>query len=144
MDTEAKRLNRLVATSSTSLASRSARRSRNSSSGRSRRSSGGRWPSSGRTQRVSVTLPANLEPIEVDGAQIEHVLVNLIDNALTFSPEIPSSSNAAERRAHRSRRRSGPGLTDEQLGRIFEPFEYGARPSGAQDSGSRSHEVLLR
>ena len=38
-----------------------------------------------RGERVAVSLAPGLDPIEVDGVQIEHVLVNLIDNALKFS-----------------------------------------------------------
>ena len=37
--------------------------------------------------RVTVSLAADLPPVEVDGAQIGLVLVNLIDNALEFSSD---------------------------------------------------------
>src|SRR4029078_12973558 len=42
-----------------------------------------------RAGRVEVSLSPQLDPVEVDGTQIEHVLVNLIDNALKFSPDAP-------------------------------------------------------
>jgi two-component system, OmpR family, sensor histidine kinase KdpD len=85
-----------------------------------------------RAGRVEVSLPADLPPIEVDGAQIEHVLVNLLDNALEFSSPADPVELSGEQRdgvvvlkvADR-----GPGLSDGDLERIFEPFEQGRTPS---------------
>ena len=90
-----------------------------------------------RAERVAVTLPANLEPIEVDGAQIEHVLVNLIDNALTFSPEAPVELTGEQLNGEVIVRvvDHGPGLDEGELERIFEPFEQGRVPSRGSGLG---------
>jgi two-component system, OmpR family, sensor histidine kinase KdpD len=81
-------------------------------------------------ERVTVSLAADLPPVEVDGAQIGLVLVNLIDNALKFS------SDPVELRGERLNGDvvvriddRGPGLSDAELQRIFEPFEQGRAAS---------------
>ncbi len=83
-------------------------------------------------ERVSVSLAADLPPIEVDGAQIELVLVNLLDNALKFSSapdpvELHGESANGEVIVRVSDR--GPGLSEVELERIFEPFEQGRAAS---------------
>ena len=90
-----------------------------------------------RAERVAVTLPANLDPIEVDGAQIEHVLVNLIDNALTFSPDAPVELTGEQLNGEVVVRvvDHGPGLDEGELERIFEPFEQGRVPSRGSGLG---------
>ena len=68
--------------------------------------------------------------MEVDGAQIGLVLVNLIDNALTFSSDLVElsgerlNSHVVVRVEDR-----GPGLSEAELQRIFEPFEQGRAAS---------------
>jgi two-component system sensor histidine kinase KdpD len=79
-------------------------------------------------EHVSVDLPEELPPVHVDGAQIERVLANLVENALKYSPEngtvdIRAALNDGELIVRVADR--GPGLTEAELGRIFEPFEYG-------------------
>ena len=80
--------------------------------------------------RVTVSLeePAPL-PIRVDAAQIERVLVNLLENALKFSsptdPVSVSASSGAGRVLIRVRDR-GPGIVLADRERIFEPFERGS------------------
>ena len=78
-------------TCSTSRASSSARPSRSPSSGRSRALVGQALGELGAgAERVDgLARRRTARPVEVDGAQIEHVLVNLIDNALKFSPDAP-------------------------------------------------------
>jgi len=90
-----------------------------------------------RAERVAVTLPLNLDPIEVDGAQIEHVLVNLIDNALTFSPDAPVELTGEQLDGRVVVRvvDHGPGLDEGELERIFEPFEQGRVPSRGSGLG---------
>ena len=90
-----------------------------------------------RAERVAVSLPAELAPIEVDGAQIEHVLVNLIDNALTFSPDAPVELTGEQLNGEVVVRvvDHGPGLDDRELERIFEPFEQGRVPSRGSGLG---------
>ena len=88
-------------------------------------------------ERVAVTLAADLEPIEVDGVQIEHVLVNLLDNALTFSPDAPVELHGERLNGEVVVRvvDHGPGLSEGELERIFEPFEQGRVPSRGSGLG---------
>jgi len=90
-----------------------------------------------RAERVDVELAADLRPIEVDGAQIERVLVNLIDNALKFSPDAPVELVGAQDNGEAVVRvvDHGPGLSDGELRRIFEPFEQGRVPSRGSGLG---------
>jgi two-component system sensor histidine kinase KdpD len=90
-----------------------------------------------RAERVDVALAADLEPIEVDGAQIERVLVNLIDNALKFSPDAPVELVGEQLNGEAVVRvvDHGPGLSDGDLQRIFEPFEQGRVPSRGSGLG---------
>jgi two-component system sensor histidine kinase KdpD len=84
-----------------------------------------------RAERVDVSLDADLPPVEVDGAQIEHVLVNLLDNALEFSsPADPVTLSGEQRNGDVVLKvvDRGPGLSDGDLERIFEPFEQGRTP----------------
>ena len=85
-----------------------------------------------RAARVEVSLPVDLPPVEVDGAQIEHVLVNLLDNALEFSaPTDPVELHGEQHDGDVVVRvvDQGPGLSDGELERIFEPFEQGRAQS---------------
>src|SRR6266540_270926 len=83
-------------------------------------------------ERVLVSLSTDLPPIEVDGAQIELVLVNLLDNALKFSSPADPVELRGERRNGGVVVRvldHGPGLSESDLERIFEPFEQGRAAS---------------
>jgi two-component system sensor histidine kinase KdpD len=86
---------------------------------------------------VDVELAADLRPIEVDGAQIGRVLVNLIDNALKFSPDAPVELVGAQENGNAVVRvvDHGPGLSDGELLRVFEPFEQGRVPSRGSGLG---------
>ena len=90
-----------------------------------------------RAERVDVELAPDLRPIEVDGAQIERVLVNLIDNALKFSPDAPVELVGEQLNGEAVVRvvDHGPGLSDGELRRIFEPFEQGRIPSRGSGLG---------
>jgi two-component system sensor histidine kinase KdpD len=75
--------------------------------------------------RVSMALPEETPPVRVDDVQIERVLVNLLHNALKFSPHgtsvridvTQSGGEVIVRVAD-----EGPGLAEQELERIFEPF----------------------
>jgi two-component system sensor histidine kinase KdpD len=75
--------------------------------------------------RVELSVPAETPVVEVDAIQIERVLVNLLENALKFSPADESvlvrvtatRSEALLRVVDR-----GPGIPEQELERIFEPF----------------------
>lgn len=88
--------------------------------------------------RVAVTLPADIPPVRVDAAQIERVLVNLLENALKFSPpdapvELRAASTPPEVAFLVVDR--GPGLDADDLERVFEPFERSGASTGRQGAG---------
>ena len=81
-----------------------------------------------RADRVTVETTTSLQPVRVDAAQVTRVVANLIDNALKFSPadsvvELMATLEDDELTIRVLDR--GPGLTDAELTRIFEPFEHG-------------------
>jgi two-component system sensor histidine kinase KdpD len=78
--------------------------------------------------RVVVRLPDTLPPVRVDAAQIERVLVNVLENALKFSPQDSSvqiSATATRDEVLVRVTDRGHGIDRRDLERIFEPFEYG-------------------
>ncbi len=86
--------------------------------------------------RVVVSLPEECPAVRADAAQLERVLVNLIENALRYS----SSADSVDVRAIVdggevvvSVTDHGPGLEREDREAIFEPFRVG---SGAGERGS--------
>jgi two-component system sensor histidine kinase KdpD len=84
-------------------------------------------------ERVHVALGSEAPAFHVDGAQVERVLVNLLENALKFSSpadqvDIRVETIDGEARIHVTDR--GPGLTQAELGRIFDPFERGGAETG--------------
>jgi two-component system sensor histidine kinase KdpD len=88
--------------------------------------------------RVLVSLSSELPPVRVDGVQIERVLVNLLENALRFSPQDDTVELRAESRDGEVLVRvidRGPGLTESELRRIFEPFEHGGRQPAGRGAG---------
>ena len=79
-------------------------------------------------ERISVELDDS-PPVRVDAAQIERVLVNVLENALRLSSpsdpvELTVSAADGEVLIRVSDR--GPGLAAEETERIFEPFEHGS------------------
>jgi two-component system sensor histidine kinase KdpD len=79
--------------------------------------------------RVRVDIAPNTPPVEVDAAQVERVLANLIDNALHYSPSdsgvlVRAEPGATELRLHVVDH--GPGLPAEERDALFQPFQRGA------------------
>jgi two-component system sensor histidine kinase KdpD len=80
-------------------------------------------------ERVVTELDADAPPVHTDAAQIDRALVNLLDNALKFSPpETPVTlrieSRPDELRLHVLDR--GPGLDPAQRELVFKAFQRGA------------------
>lgn len=74
---------------------------------------------------IAQGLDAGEVIVQADPTRLEQVYANLIDNALRFSPPGGSVVLTSERDGERWRLRvrdAGPGLTREELRRIFEPF----------------------
>jgi two-component system sensor histidine kinase KdpD len=76
---------------------------------------------------VVVDLPADLPPVQADPALLERVLVNVIGNALRFSPpDRPPTVTAREDDDDTVELRivdHGPGIPEDQRDRVFVPFQ---------------------
>jgi signal transduction histidine kinase len=86
-------------------------------------------------ERIEITLPPIPPAVKVDGAQLERVLVNLLENALKFSQsvEVSVAESSGEVVVRVSDR--GPGVAEDQRELIFEPFTRGASANGSRGAG---------
>jgi two-component system sensor histidine kinase KdpD len=88
------------------------------------------------SDRVVTSLPDECPAVRVDAAQLERVLVNLIENALRYSSPADPVDVGVEVRAGDvviSVADRGPGLAAAEREAVFEPFHRGA---GAGERGS--------
>jgi two-component system sensor histidine kinase KdpD len=88
-------------------------------------------------RRVRVEVPADLPPIRTDAAQVQRALVNVLENALRFSPPETSVVLRAERHGSDIVIRvddEGPGMAPDEAAKVFEPFHH-ARGSGGSGLG---------
>jgi two-component system, OmpR family, sensor histidine kinase KdpD len=79
--------------------------------------------------RVRVRLAGEAPPVRVDAGQLERALANVIENALRLSsPSDPVDVTVAVAGNEVLVRTDdrGPGLAEDDLERIFQPFEQGA------------------
>jgi len=88
--------------------------------------------------RMEVALPEEPPSVRVDVHQIERVLVNLIENALRYSPaservRVQVSATASEVLVRVVDR--GPGISRTELESIFEPFQRGSRSGEVRGAG---------
>ena len=75
--------------------------------------------------RIDAGVPDESPPVSVDAAQIEHALVNLVENALKFSSVTDRVEMRAEVAGDEVLLRitdHGPGIPREEHALIFEPF----------------------
>ena len=87
--------------------------------------------------RVMLELDEEVPPVRVDAAQIERVLVNLIENALKYSPVDSPVRVSVEGRDGEVRLHvvdSGPGIATGERDRVFEPF-HRSPGAGARGAG---------
>jgi two-component system sensor histidine kinase KdpD len=80
------------------------------------------------SERVVTELDGDAPPVQVDAAQIERALVNLLDNALKFSPPETPVTLRIESRADELRLHvldSGPGVEPAARELVFEAFQRG-------------------
>ena len=78
---------------------------------------------------IEVELPQEPPAVRVDAQQIERVLVNLLENALKYSPEEEQVRVQVVETGNRVLVRvidHGPGVASEDRERVFEPFQRGA------------------
>jgi two-component system sensor histidine kinase KdpD len=89
-------------------------------------------------ERIGTELPSEPLLVEVDAAQVERVLVNLLENALRFSPPgskvLVQVEDGGEEVAIAVVDR-GPGLGPGDEARIFEPFRQLAASDGSRGTG---------
>ena len=97
-----------------------------------------------RKEGLTVTLdcPANIGTIVADERRLKQVLLNLIRNAITYTPEGGKVAISAKRDAHGIEKGieisvsdTGPGIPSADQLRIFEPFERGLG-EGRQSTGA--------
>lgn len=85
-------------------------------------------------RHVNVSIPADLPTVNADPGLLQRILVNLVRNALRFSPPGRPPTITASERDDRVDLRiidHGPGIPDEARGRVFQPFQrLGDRPNG--------------
>jgi len=89
-------------------------------------------------RRVEVSFPEESPAVRVDAHQIQRVLVNLIENALKYSPfEEPTRIQLAATPSEAVVRviDHGPGVAPDERERIFEPFARGSRSGDARGAG---------
>ena len=79
----------------------------------------------GEARPFDVCFAENLPPVFVDGVQIQQVLVNLLDNAIKFSPPrspIRITASLTGNSIEVGVSNSGEGVPPDELARIFERF----------------------
>ena len=88
--------------------------------------------------RIDVSLPDRSPPVRADFHQIERVLVNLMENAIKYSPEneriavhVSNTSGEVIVRVIDH----GRGIPASELQTIFEPFQRGSSTSGVGGAG---------
>jgi two-component system sensor histidine kinase KdpD len=90
------------------------------------------------TTRLDVAVPDSLPPIEVDPALLERSIANVIDNALTWSPEDQRVRVEADSIASHVELRvvdRGPGIPVSQRTSVFLPFQRLGDGPNAQQHG---------
>ena len=93
-----------------------------------------------RAAQKRIALTSDVEPpvvVRADGRALEHVLVNLIDNAIKYTPaggKVTVSAERGERDVVLSVADTGPGIAAHHLPRLFERF-YRADPGRGREQG---------
>ena len=88
------------------------------------------------TREVRIDLPANLPLVPCDAVLLEQVLINLVENAVKYSPgaiEIGATPTDAELTVDVSDR--GPGIPADEAERIFDKFHQTSHEGGREGVG---------
>lgn len=87
--------------------------------------------------RFALSIDRDLPLVELDAAQLERALVNLLDNARRYSGSNPVKVRAGSIGSRLVIRivDRGPGISASELPRIFEPFYRGDRDGDHEGSG---------
>ena len=93
-----------------------------------------RLQASSKNIHVAAEVPESLPSVEADRDRVLQVLVNLIDNALKFTPDggsVTVSASPALEGVSIAVADTGPGIAPEQRDHLFDRFWKGHRASGA-------------
>ncbi|MGC4000352.1 MAG: MASE3 domain-containing protein [Anaeromyxobacter sp.] len=83
------------------------------------------------TDRVRNEVPLGLPPLDVDADRLDRILVNLVGNALKYSPgTVVIGAHAGDGEACLWVSDEGPGIPPADLARLFERFYRGHRHEG--------------
>jgi two-component system sensor histidine kinase ResE len=97
--------------------------------------------------RVSVDVPGGLPRVRADADRVYQVVVNLLSNALRFSPpggEIAIRAQADNGYVRVGVKDAGPGIAADQLGRIWERFHRADVSRARQDGGTGLGLAIVR
>jgi signal transduction histidine kinase/putative methionine-R-sulfoxide reductase with GAF domain len=88
--------------------------------------------------QLVVSIPPNLPPALADRDKMVQILINLISNALKYSPggTVTLAAYATQQSVYVSVSDQGPGIAPEQRARLFQRFER--TPSRSVGSGERA------
>lgn len=97
----------------------------------------------GRKKKIEIDLqcPKNISKIEADQRRIKQVLLNLITNAITFTPEGGNITIGARRSKLAGNvelyiKDTGTGINQEDQEKIFEPFEKSTNQMEKEERGA--------
>jgi two-component system, OmpR family, sensor histidine kinase KdpD len=99
-----------------------------------------------RDRRLSVALPEDLPLVRIDAVLIERVLVNLLDNALKYTPAgtpLELSAESAPGFVVLSLADHGPGLPAYAVEDVFTPFNQPGDKSGSPQAGGHGSGLGL-
>ena len=87
---------------------------------------------------LQIRLPDGLASVSADRESLRRILVNILGNAISFSPhkgEITVAANEVEGQIRLTVRDQGPGIPEEDQAKIFEKFgQIESRQSGRKYS----------
>jgi K+-sensing histidine kinase KdpD len=86
-------------------------------------------------EEVDVSLPEEPLAVRVDAAQLEHALVNLLENALKVSSSVKLDVAPRNGDVVFSVADEGPGVSAGERDAIFEPFARGSSADGSRGAG---------
>jgi two-component system sensor histidine kinase KdpD len=89
-------------------------------------------------REILVEVADDLPPVPVDYVLMRQALVNVLDNALKYSPagtSISVTAKQVENEVWLEVVDSGPGIAREQWTRVVEPFERGVGPDAPAGTG---------
>jgi two-component system, OmpR family, sensor histidine kinase KdpD len=90
------------------------------------------------SSRVRSSLGDSATVVRVDGHQVERVLINLLENALKYSPPdepVRIQVGGTHTEVHIRVIDHGPGIGGEEAQLIFEPFQRGGKVAGTRGAG---------